>query len=130
MCVQGQRIERVTVYPTEFGQERIAEEAIMGPQIADVKVQQVTHGSSAEAGDGNDNDRQSDSDADSDAPPAEAGDRREADTGREVDREALHQYERGRQRYYFALVECDSIATGSHLYKECDGLEFELTGNK
>lgn len=128
MHVQGQRIERVTVYPTVFGQERIAEEAIMGPQIVDLKVQQVAHGSSAEAGDGND--RQSDSDADSDTAPAEGKGRGEEDMGAEVDREALHQYERGRQRYYFALVECDSIPTGVHLYKECDELEFELTGNK
>ncbi|GAB2290216.1 hypothetical protein Dimus_024497 [Dionaea muscipula] len=29
-----------------------------------------------------------------------------------------------RQRYYFAVVECDSSATADYLYKACDGLRF------
>jgi len=33
-------------------------------------------------------------------------------------------------RYYFAIIECDSVQTGKHIYEECDGLEMELTSVK
>lgn len=39
-------------------------------------------------------------------------------------------YERSRLRYFYAIVECDSPATGAQLYRECDGLEFERSANK
>ena len=32
LLLQGQRIERVTVYPSDFGMEQMAAEARMGPQ--------------------------------------------------------------------------------------------------
>ncbi|CAA2990395.1 pre-rRNA-processing ESF1, partial [Olea europaea subsp. europaea] len=33
-------------------------------------------------------------------------------------------------RYYDAVVECDSIATADYLYRTCDGIEFERSSNK
>ena len=39
-------------------------------------------------------------------------------------------YERSKLRYYFAVVECDSVSTAGHLYAQCDGLEFELSANR
>ncbi|KAK2665329.1 hypothetical protein Ddye_003903 [Dipteronia dyeriana] len=48
----------------------------------------------------------------------------------EIDEEKLRAYEKSRLRYYFAVVECDSIATADYLYKACDGIEFERSSNK
>lgn len=52
------------------------------------------------------------------------------DSDAEVDQRRLRMYERSKLRYYYAIVECDSVATAAHLYKQCDGLEFELTANR
>ncbi|CAM6082843.1 unnamed protein product [Calypogeia fissa] len=47
----------------------------------------------------------------------------------EADPEKLRQYEKAKLRYYYAVVDCDSASTAAHLYKNCDGLEFERTSN-
>ena len=37
----------------------------------------------------------------------------------EFDPEILRKYEEGKLKWYFAVVECDSVETAEHLYKEC-----------
>ena len=39
----------------------------------------------------------------------------------EFDPEILRKYEAGKLKWFFAVVECDSVETAAHLYKECDG---------
>jgi hypothetical protein len=121
--VQGQRIERVTVYPSDYGLAQMAEEAVMGPRP--IFGKKTEHDSSARAADVS----QSDDDDDSDAAPAR-GEDESGESDVEVDQRRLRMYERSKLRYYYAIVECDSIATAAHLYNQCDGLEFELTANR
>ncbi|GMP32077.1 hypothetical protein CsSME_00006001 [Camellia sinensis var. sinensis] len=52
------------------------------------------------------------------------------DNDDEIDEKKLRAYEISRLRYYYAVVECDSVATADYLYKTCDGVEFERSSNK
>lgn len=91
------QILSVAVYPSEFGLKRMEEEAIHGP-----------------VGLFDDDKRNNDEDEDEDE-----------DDDNEIDNEKLRAYELSRLRYYYAVVECDSIATADYLYRTCDGVEFE-----
>ncbi|XP_018463655.1 pre-rRNA-processing protein ESF1 [Raphanus sativus] len=94
------RLLSVAVYPSEFGLERMKEEEIHGPAIGGDKKNE-------------DNSDEEDEEEDED-----------------VINERLRDYEKSRLRYYFAVAECDSSATADHLYKQCDGIEFERSSNK
>ncbi|VFQ93488.1 unnamed protein product [Cuscuta campestris] len=98
---KGGHIKSVAVYPTEFGLKRMEEEAVHGPVgLFD---------------EDNEKNKNSDDDDDDDD---------------EIENEKLRKYELSRLRYYCAVVVCDSISTADHLYKNCDGVEFERTSNK
>ncbi|KAK9165072.1 hypothetical protein Scep_000263 [Stephania cephalantha] len=89
----------VTVYPSEFGLKCMEEEAVHGPIGLF------------------DSDKNKSDDSDED------------DDDKEIDDEKIRAYEKRRMRYYYAVVECDSVATADYLYKTCDGTEFERTSN-
>ncbi|KAL8554569.1 hypothetical protein ACS0TY_002673 [Phlomoides rotata] len=92
---KGGQVLSVSVYPSEFGAKRMAEEAVRGP-----------------VGLFDEEDKTDDGEDD------------------EIDNNKLRAYELSRLRYYYAVVECDSIATADYLYKTCDGVEFERSANK
>ena len=48
----------------------------------------------------------------------------------QVDQARLRLYERSKLRYYYAIVEFDSVQTATRVYTECDGLEFQLSSCK
>lgn len=100
-------VKRVSVFPSEFGRERMAKEDVDGPPRNIF---------------GND-------DEDEDDKPINAKTIIKESLGEEFDMAKLRQYQLDRLRYYYAIVECDSPATAKHIYDNCDGAEYEASAN-
>eukprot|EP00850_Spirogloea_muscicola_P000296 SM000001S04698 [mRNA] locus=s1:1716128:1720348:- [translate_table: standard] len=179
---RGGSIARVTVYPSDFGLQQMAEEQMQGPQVLlggggrrkegeDGAAQNVDDGEVSEEAEEEEEEEvcedeevgeEDGDDADCDESEEEegeggeetgsdgeevrpqGGDGRAADDGwqgaageadedsqgeGETDMEQLRAYEKSKLRYYYAVVECDSPATGGALYRACDGMEFERSAN-
>ncbi|KAJ3309830.1 pre-rRNA-processing protein esf1 [Boothiomyces sp. JEL0838] len=92
-------IKKVTIYPSEFGKERMAQEAVQGPPSS-VFV-----------------------------PKGKEGRKVKDDEGKDFNMAALRKYQMERLRYYYAVCECDSVDTARAIVKACDGSEFESSGN-
>ncbi|KAK9828879.1 hypothetical protein WJX72_002532 [[Myrmecia] bisecta] len=140
-------IECVTVYPSDYGLERMKQEAVLGPQgiyskkkrDAAKKAKRAKQAPAQESGSDQEEDdsdaADSDSGADEDdgaseeAPPGKAAEA-DSDSGDEVNQKKLQLYERSKLRYYYAVVECNTVAAAAHLYSECDGMEFERSACK
>lgn len=54
----------------------------------------------------------------------------EVDEEDEAYKEKLREYQLNRLKYYYAVIEFDSVRCADVVYKECDGLEFESTANR
>lgn len=98
ICISAGVVYSVTIYASEYGKERMRDEAVHGPRIWD------------ETGD-----------RDGEEVTEVGGEDR-------LDQEALRRYQRDRMKYYYAVADCDSIATGSAVYRELDGEEYLNSG--
>ncbi|KAK3829461.1 MAG: hypothetical protein JOS17DRAFT_685836 [Linnemannia elongata] len=96
-------IRSVKIYPSEFGKERLEREEREGPPPEIFKKA----GSKMKL----------DEDADS------------SDDEEEIDSEALRQYQLDRLKYYYAVVDCDSVETAKSICEACDGAEYESSAN-
>lgn len=96
----GGIIHSVTIYPSEFGLERMKEEEIKGP------VELV-------------NDKKEEDHSESDN-----------EEGSNYHMEKLRRYQLNRLKYYYAVLECDSAETANKIYTDCDGIEYESTATR
>lgn len=104
----GGSILSVRIYQSDYGKERMAEEEMKGPQeLTENKLS------------AND---------ESDLDDSEAGDDNEE--GDDYHMEKLRQYQLNRLKYYYAVVECDTLETADKIWHECNGLEYESTATK
>ncbi|XP_051716800.1 ESF1 homolog [Ctenopharyngodon idella] len=88
---KGGVVLSVTIYPSEFGKERMNAEQTQGP-LELVSLPEDP----------------------------------EADTEEQrIYREKVRDYQFKRLRYYYAVLECDSVETATKIYEECDGFEYE-----
>ncbi|KAK2578060.1 hypothetical protein KPH14_008475 [Odynerus spinipes] len=97
----GGLIHSVTIYPSEFGLQRMKEEEVKGPvELVDSKNEEKAQSES------------------------------ENEEGSEYHMEKLRRYQLNRLKYFYAVIECDSADTANKIYTECDGLEYESTATK
>ncbi|KAM8719442.1 hypothetical protein ACLKA7_012059 [Drosophila subpalustris] len=107
----GGSILSVKIYPSEYGKARMAEEDVHGPtELLSTKPV-------------------ADSDLDSDEELVKEQDS-DAEEGDDYHMEKLRQYQLNRLRYFYAVVECDSVSTADKVYKECDGIEYESSATR
>ncbi|XP_017891935.1 ESF1 homolog [Ceratina calcarata] len=97
----GGFIRSVTIYPSEFGLERMKEEEIKGPI-------ELTE---------NNKER-------------EIEDESDGEEGSSYHMEKLRQYQLNRLKYYYAVVDFNSAESANKIYTECDGTEYESTATK
>lgn len=112
---------QVSIYPSEFGKERLEREEMEGPprEIFASKDDETNHNNSDHTED------EDDSDAD-----AEIKDSLLApDTGAEFDSAALRRYQLDRLRYYYCVLTFSSPSVAEHVYSAVDGTEYLTTAN-
>ncbi|KAF7723565.1 pre-rRNA-processing protein esf1 [Apophysomyces ossiformis] len=107
-------VKSVSIYPSEFGKERLAKEDMEGPP------REIFRDRKQEDNESDEEEITEDSIVKN---QVEEGD------GAEFDQEALRNYQRERLRYYYAVIECDTAATAKAIYKACDGSEYESSAN-
>ncbi|KAG1743795.1 hypothetical protein EDB19DRAFT_1696994 [Suillus lakei] len=99
------KVLSVRVYPSEFGKERITREEKEGPPVEVFKKkieneEDINERTVHETGDGAD-----------------------------YDEDALRKYQLERLRYYYAIVQCDTVEAAVHIYSELEGTELERSAN-
>uniref|UniRef100_A0A0A9XFR9 ESF1 RRM domain-containing protein n=1 Tax=Lygus hesperus TaxID=30085 RepID=A0A0A9XFR9_LYGHE len=97
-------IKEVTIYPSEYGLQRMKEEELKGPKelFEDPKFKKF------------DDDDFTDKHAE----------------GSQYCMEKLREYQLNRLRYYYAVITFNSPETANKIYTECDGIEYESSATK
>lgn len=116
------RIENVTIYPSEFGRERLEREEIEGPP------KEIFASSRKKSQDSEEEDDEDES-SDDDEQMKKRILKEQANEGEEFDTAKLRQYQLERLRYYYAVITCDTKQTAKALYDAMDGREYLSTSN-
>ncbi|KAL3658310.1 hypothetical protein V7S43_016698 [Phytophthora oleae] len=138
-------VQNVTIYPSDFGLEKMKEEEQHGPQGLwdDEDKEAAEDEEKPEAVENDEEDEEKTEETASDAASdAEGEEDYDSDDPLGVkksvtlegesdgfDREKLRKYELQKLRYYYAVVTCDSVKTASAIFDQCDQLEYETSSN-
>lgn len=120
----GGRIEKVSIYPSEFGKERMQREELEGPPQEIFKKKAK-----------DDSDDESEQDSDDDDDEAEDSDEEakkdliKEENDEDFDSDALRTYQLDRLRYYYAVVTCSDKHTAQKIYEATDGSEYLSSSN-
>lgn len=117
----GGRILKVSIYPSEFGKERMQREELEGPP-------KEIFTSKPESEDGIFSADESEDSASDDEEEIKK-DLQKGDDGQEFDGAALRQYQLERLRYYYAVVLCSDTSTAQKIYENTDGTEYLSSAN-
>jgi hypothetical protein len=117
----GGLILKISVYPSEFGRERMEREEVEGPPkevFSNWKHELL---------------KNDDSDPASEDPEEESEKIKQSllieDQGEEFDSAHLRRYQLERLRYYYAVMTCSSEGVAKHIYDAVDGTEYMASAN-
>jgi hypothetical protein len=128
----GGSIQKVSVYPSEFGKSRMQKEELEGPpkEIFQKKAGDEddfqgfdSEDSEEESEEEGDDDEDVDSDEEARKDLIQEGD------DRDFDSDALRTYQLDRLRYYYAVMVCSDPATAHKIYDATDGSEYLSSSN-
>ncbi|TVY24763.1 Pre-rRNA-processing protein [Lachnellula hyalina] len=114
----GGKIHKVSVYPSEFGKERMEREELEGPP-KEIFMRKA---------DEDDSESEPDSE-DSEEDEKIKKDLLKEDDGKDFDDGALRQYQLERLRYFYAVVVCSDVSTAQNIYEATDGTEYLSSAN-
>jgi len=107
-CPSPGSVTSVHVYLSDFGKERLEEEKTLGPrELRRLKGEE-------------------------DAEEEEDGvlDKKKEVSEAAAAMDRVRRYQVARLKYYYAVAKFDSVGTASHVYNECDGMEYELSATR
>ena len=125
------RILNISIYPSEFGKERMEREEMEGPP-KEIFGRRPPNGKNIMDGDGNVEPEEEEDGEDNDSEVDEEAIKRSLvreDKGEEFDATKLRKYQLERLRYFYAVLTCSSKSTAEHIYNAIDGTEYLTTAN-
>lgn len=117
----GGKIHKISIYPSEFGKERMEREELEGPP-KDIFARKQEEESLEP-------DSEDDSEDDEELDEKIKKDLQKEDGGEDFDSAALRQYQLERLRYYYAVVVCSDEQTAQNIYESTDGTEYLSSAN-
>lgn len=114
----GGKVLKVSIYPSEFGKERMQQEELEGPPKQLFKKGKK--------------DEESDDESASDSEAEEAAIKKkliQEGDDQDFDSDALRAYQLDRLRYYYAVMICSSKSTAQAIYEATDGTEYQASSN-
>lgn len=112
------KVLNVSIYPSEFGKERMQREDLEGPP-----KQLFKNGKK---------DEESDDESASDSEAEDAAIKKkliQEGDDQDFDSDALRAYQLDRLRYYYAVMTCSSKSTAQAIYEATDGTEYQASSN-
>ena len=128
-CGSVGRIQDVTVYPSEYGRERMEREQMEGPPKELFASKKYAGQTKAETESLDDRDEDLE-DEDEEAIKRRLQKEQAAEPeSLDASSKALRQYQLTRLRYYYAVITASSASTAHELYNQMDGREYSSTSN-
>ncbi|KFA61995.1 hypothetical protein S40285_07904 [Stachybotrys chlorohalonatus IBT 40285] len=113
----GGHIVNISIYPSEFGKERMKQEELEGPPKELFKNEARNDSDESDDDDGEDGDEKIKKQL------MQEGD------DQDFDSDALRAYQVDRLRYFYAIVVCSDIKTSQAIYEATDGTEYQSSSN-
>lgn len=117
------RIRKISIYPSQFGKERMDREEMDGPP------KEIFRGSKTSDEQGRFSESFEEEDGSIDEDEEIKKSILKEDQGQEFNSAKLRRYQLERLRYYYAVLDCSSLSVAQSIYDAVDGTEYLTTAN-